>query len=68
MNRGRREGDWTPIKGSIKEQWGTRTDDLDVINGRRDPLEGKLRERYGCARDQASAEIDIWYIRRNWLP
>jgi CsbD-like len=34
--------------------WGRLTDDdLDVINGRQDQLEGKIQERYGLAKDQA---------------
>ena len=32
----------------MKEKWGKLTDDdINVINGRRDQLEGKLQERYG---------------------
>jgi uncharacterized protein YjbJ (UPF0337 family) len=35
------------MKGKIKEKWGHLTDDdLDVINGRRDQLEGKIQQRY----------------------
>ena len=38
------EGNWKQAKGKIKEQWGKLTDDdLDVINGKRDQLEGKSR-------------------------
>ena len=36
-------------------------DDLTAINGHRDQLEGKIRERYGLSRDQARKEIDDWY-------
>jgi uncharacterized protein YjbJ (UPF0337 family) len=28
-------------------------DDLDVIDGRQDQLEGRLQQRYGYAKDQA---------------
>jgi len=42
-------------------------DNLDVIAGRRDQIEGKLQERYGYARDEAKTEIDSWYNSRNWL-
>jgi uncharacterized protein YjbJ (UPF0337 family) len=43
MDWNRVEGNWKQAKGKIKEQWGKLTDDdLDVINGRRDQLEGKI--------------------------
>ena len=41
-------------------------DDLDVIAGRRDQLEGKLQERYGYAKDRAQKEMDDWYGRQTW--
>ena len=48
MDWNRVEGNWKQFKGNIKEKWGKLTDDdLDVIDGRRDQLEGKLQERYG---------------------
>jgi uncharacterized protein YjbJ (UPF0337 family) len=50
-----------------KEKWGKLTDDdLDVINGRRDQLEGKIRERYGIAKDQTRKDIDGWYSAQKW--
>lgn len=59
MNWDRVEGNWKQFKGQVKEKWGKLTDDdLDVINGRRDQLEGKLQERYGYAKDQAKQELD----------
>ena len=52
MDWNRVEGNWKQVKGKVKEKWGKLTDDdLDVINGRRDQLEGKIQERYRlCAR------------------
>jgi uncharacterized protein YjbJ (UPF0337 family) len=41
-------------------------DDLDVINGRRDQLEGKIQERYGIAKDQTRKDIDGWYTAQKW--
>ena len=35
-------------------------DDLDVINGRREQLEGKIQERYGIAKDQVRKDVDDW--------
>ena len=47
--------------GSVKEKWGKLTDDdLAVINGRRDQLEGKIQERYGIAKDQVRSDVDTW--------
>jgi uncharacterized protein YjbJ (UPF0337 family) len=54
MDWNRFEGNWKQFKGRAKEKWGRLTDDdLDVINGRQEQLEGKIQERYGLARDQA---------------
>jgi len=42
MDWNRVEGNWKQVKGKVKEQWGKLTDDdLNVIGGRRDQLEGK---------------------------
>ena len=61
MNWDRVEGNWQQVKGKVKEKWGQLTDDdLSVIGGRRDQLEGKLRERYGFAKDQVSKDVDDW--------
>ena len=50
------EGNWKQFKGKVKEQWGKLTDDdLDVIAGKRDQLEGKIQERYGYEKDRAPA-------------
>ena len=55
------------MKGKVKEQWGRLTDDdLDVIAGKQDQLEGRLQQRYGYAKDQAQKEIDDWYGRQSW--
>ncbi len=44
MDWNRVEGNWKQMKGKVKEQWGKLTDDdLDVINGKRDQLEGKIK-------------------------
>ena len=55
------------MKGKVKEQWGKLTDDdLDVINGKRDQLEGKIQERYGYAKDKTKQDIDDWYSSQTW--
>ena len=67
MDWNRVEGSWKQVKGTVKEKWGKLTDDdLDVINGRREQLEGKLQERYGFAKDQIRKEVDAWYSAQKW--
>ena len=51
MDWNRVEGNWKEMKGKVKEQWGKLTDDdLDVIAGKQDQLEGRLQQRYGYAK------------------
>lgn len=67
MDWNRVEGSWKQVKGAVKANWGKLTDDdLDVINGRREQLEGKLQERYGHAADQIRKEVDAWYGAQKW--
>jgi uncharacterized protein YjbJ (UPF0337 family) len=66
-----RTASWTGIESKVtgsnskarpKEKWGRLTDDdLDVINGRQEQLEGKIQERYGLAKDHAKKEVETWY-------
>lgn len=59
MNWDRIEGNWKQFRGMVKEKWGKLTDDdLDVIEGKRDKLAGKIQERYGMAKDAAERELD----------
>jgi uncharacterized protein YjbJ (UPF0337 family) len=59
MNWERIQGNWKQLAG--KEQWGKLTDDdLDVVAGRRDQLAGKIRERYGMAKDEAEKQLAEW--------
>lgn len=67
MDWNRVEGSWKQVKGAVKANWGKLTDDdLDVINGRREQLEGKLQERYGLAADQIRKDVDTWYGAQTW--
>jgi uncharacterized protein YjbJ (UPF0337 family) len=64
MNWDRIEGNWKEMKGRIKQQWGSLTDDdLSVMSGKRDELAGRLQQRYGYAKDRAEREIDDWLSR-----
>ena len=61
MNWDSIEGNWKQYQGKAKQQWGKLTDDdLTVIHGRRDELEGRLQIRYGYAKDKVQAEVDKW--------
>ena len=61
MNWERIEGSWKQLRGRVREQWGELTDDdIDVVNGRRDQLLGKLEERYGIAKDEAERQLASW--------
>jgi uncharacterized protein YjbJ (UPF0337 family) len=67
MDWNRVEGNWKQSKARSKRSGAKLTDDdLDVINGRRDQLEGKIQERYGIAKDQTRKDIDDWYSAQNW--
>ena len=64
MNWDQVEGNWTQMKGRVKEAWGDLTDsDLTKIEGKRDRLAGALQERYGKQKEEAEKEIDVWLGR-----
>lgn len=53
------EGRWDQIKGNIKKTWGKLSDDdLKQIDGDRDRLVGKLKEKYGFTKEQAEKKVD----------
>ncbi|MBX3679078.1 CsbD family protein [Cognatazoarcus halotolerans] len=61
MNRDIIEGNWKQLKGKAKVQWGKLTDDdLDVIDGRREVLAGKIQERYGLSVEEARKQLEAW--------
>jgi uncharacterized protein YjbJ (UPF0337 family) len=58
MNNDIVAGNWKQMKGKMKEQWGKLTDDdLNVAEGRRDQIVGKIQERYGIAKDEAERQL-----------
>ena len=64
MNNDRAQGSWEQVKGHVQKAWGKLTnDDLDVIEGDRKLLAGKIQERYGIAQDDAQKQVDEWNSR-----
>lgn len=61
MNWDQIEGKWKELKGQAKVKWGELTDDeLDVAEGRRDQLVGKLQQKYGMVKEEAERQVDDW--------
>jgi uncharacterized protein YjbJ (UPF0337 family) len=58
MNEDKAAGNWKIFKGKVKQQWGKLTDDdLDILEGNRDQLEGTIQKRYGIAKDEAQRQV-----------
>ena len=61
MNSDTLKGQWTQLKGSVREKWGKLTnDDLEQIEGRSEKLIGRIQQRYGIARDEAERQVNSW--------
>lgn len=61
MNKDILQGEWTQLKGKIREKWGKLTDnDLTEINGKREQLIGKLQKAYGFTREKVERELAEW--------
>lgn len=59
MNEDRIKGNWKQLKGKAKTRWGKLTDDeLDVAEGRKDEMIGKIQEKYGVSKEEASKQWD----------
>lgn len=59
MNWDQLHGKWKQYKGSAKVRWGKFTDDdLDVIDGSRQQLIGKLQECYGITKEAAEKQAE----------
>lgn len=59
MNTDELKGKWKQVKGNVKKNWGKLTDDdLDVIEGNKDILAGKVQERYGITKEEAKKQVD----------
>lgn len=58
MNKDQINGKFEQLKGEIKKTWGKLTDDeIMLYNGKQDLFFGKLKERYGLAKEAAEQRI-----------
>jgi len=61
MNWDQVQGKWKQVKGAVKQLWGKLTnDDLDIIDGQKDKLVGKLQERYGVTCEEPTRQVRDW--------
>lgn len=70
MNWDQAKGQWKQLKGKALEQWGKLTDDdLDVIDGKREQLAGRIQERYGVSREEAEKQVEQWQSswKKDWF-
>ena len=64
MNRDTIQGDWEQLKGHVQKQWGKLTDnDLDIAEGNRKILVGRIQERYGKTKEAAEREVEDFYTK-----
>jgi uncharacterized protein YjbJ (UPF0337 family) len=69
MNSDQLEGKWKQVKGEVREKWGKLTDDdIHVIAGRREQLIGRIQERYGLAKEEATRQVDAFVKNLNAQP
>jgi uncharacterized protein YjbJ (UPF0337 family) len=55
------QGNWALYKGKLRQNWNMLNDeDITRIGGRREELNGRLRDRYGFAAAEAEREIEAW--------
>jgi uncharacterized protein YjbJ (UPF0337 family) len=59
MNEDILKGQWTQLKGRVRQEWGRFTnDDVARIDGNREILLGRLQELYGRTREEAEEEVE----------
>lgn len=59
MDSEKLEGNWEELKGLLQKRWGRLTDDdMDVIDGNKKILIGKLVKKYGMSEEAASKAIE----------
>jgi uncharacterized protein YjbJ (UPF0337 family) len=61
MNWDQLRGMWNQLTGDVKRHWGKLTDDdLQMVEGDRQRLVGKIQERYGVTKEEADRQVDDW--------
>jgi uncharacterized protein YjbJ (UPF0337 family) len=59
MNEDILKGQWSQLKGRVRQEWGRLTnDDVARIDGDREILLGRLQELYGRTREEAEEELE----------
>jgi uncharacterized protein YjbJ (UPF0337 family) len=67
MNKDIIKGQWHEIKGKVKQQWGKLTDDdVALMQGSYEELQGILQKKYGYQKDEADKEINSFLDKNNW--
>jgi uncharacterized protein YjbJ (UPF0337 family) len=65
MNWEQIEGNWKQFRGNVQQQWGKLTNDqLDVIEGKRHFLAGKIQEVYGLTKEATEEQLNEWQARQ----
>lgn len=61
MNWEQVKGHWKLLKGSVKRKWRDLTnDEINIVEGRRENLIGRLQAKYGYTKEEAEQEADAW--------
>lgn len=64
MNQEQFKESWDQLKGPLKKQWGTLTDDdLRQIGGDQEKFNGAIQKRYGERSGEVTKWADRWYAR-----
>lgn len=59
MNLDTIEGSWKQFTGKVKAQWGRLSGHpLEVIDGKRVEVSGKIQEGYGVAKDETEDQVE----------
>lgn len=59
MNSSSMSGNWTVLKGKIRQQWAKLTDnDMDSFKGNMEEAVGRIQKAYGYTHDQARDEYE----------
>lgn len=59
MNHEQLQGNWKQLQGKFREKWGKLTDDdLTESQGKAEILIGKITERYGIKKEEATQKLN----------